>query len=44
MTPAICRPELKMYWSGVPLGQKPPPMVDELVESTQTWPSEVRPQ
>ncbi len=44
MIPASCRPELKTYWSGVPLGQNPPPMVDELVESTQTRPSVARPQ
>ena len=28
-TPAIWMPELKTYWSAVPLGQKPPPMVEE---------------
>ena len=42
--PATCMPELNTYWSGVPLGQKPPPMVEELVESTQTSPLDVSPQ
>ena len=27
--PAIWRPELKTYWLAVPLGQNPPPMVEE---------------
>ena len=44
MMPAICRPELNTYWSAVPLGQNPPPIVDELVESTQIWPVVARPQ
>ncbi len=44
MMPATWRPELKTYWSAVPFGQKPPPMVEELVESTQTRPSDARPQ
>src|SRR3954452_1184715 len=43
MMPAICSPELNTYWSAVPLGQNPPPMVDELVESTQTSPVVARP-
>src|SRR2546427_6730130 len=37
-TPASCRPELKMYWSGVPLGQKPPPPTGEPENATQTCP------
>src|SRR5262245_1930657 len=36
--PAICRPELKMYWFVVPDGQKPPPPVGELKMSVQTLP------
>src|SRR6185503_8940805 len=44
MMPAICRPELNTYWSAVPLGQNPPPMVEELVESTHTSPVVARPQ
>src|SRR5918999_1265664 len=38
MIPATWIPELNTYWSAVPLGQNPPPMVDELVESTQISP------
>ena len=42
--PAICRPELKTNWLPVPFGQKPPPMVDEFVESTPMLPlDELRP-
>ena len=37
-------PELKTNWLPVPLGQKPPPMVDEFVESTPMLPlDELRP-
>src|SRR5213082_1573517 len=42
--PATCRPEPKTYWSGVPLGQKPPPTVVEPFGSTQMWPKLSRPQ
>jgi hypothetical protein len=42
--PAICIPELNTYWSAVPLGQNPPPIVDEFVESTQISPVLERPQ
>src|SRR5215218_1311834 len=44
MRPATWIPELNTYWSAVPLGQKPPPIVDELVESTQISPVLERPQ
>src|SRR5213594_3758215 len=37
--PAIWSPELKMYWSGVPLGQKPPPPTGEPANATQVCPS-----
>ena len=44
-SPAICRPELKTYWSAVPFGQKPPPMVDELGRvARRPRRSELRPQ
>src|SRR5438309_9135874 len=42
--PASCRPELKMYWSGVPLGQKPPPTTGELCGSTHSSPMLLMPQ
>jgi hypothetical protein len=42
--PASCRPELKMYWSGVPLGQKPPPRIGEFVGSTHSSPRLLMPQ
>src|SRR2546425_7213615 len=44
IVPASCRPELKMYWSGVPLGQKPPPTTGELVGSTHSSPMLLMPQ
>src|SRR5438445_3934534 len=44
ITPASCRPVLKMYWSGVPLGQKPPPTTGELFGSTQSSPMLLMPQ
>src|SRR6266576_517978 len=34
--PASCRPELKTYCSGVPLGKKPPPTVVDPCGSTHT--------
>src|SRR6266480_7201450 len=43
-TPASCNPELKMYWSGVPLGQKPPPTTGELLGSTHSSPILLMPQ
>src|SRR5438046_6202472 len=42
--PASCNPELKMYWSGVPLGQKPPPTTGELFGSTHSSPMLLMPQ
>src|SRR5437879_1367473 len=42
--PASCNPELKMYWSGVPLGQKPPPTTGELFGSTHSSPILLMPQ
>src|SRR6185437_8794435 len=44
MIPASCKPELNTYWSAVPLGQNPPPIVDELRESTQISPVVEMPQ
>src|SRR6058998_2295776 len=44
MIPASCKPELKMYWSGVPLGQKPPPTTGELLGSTHSSPILLMPQ
>src|SRR5438445_13125224 len=44
IVPASCRPELKMYWSGVPLGQKPPPTTGELCGSTHSSPMLLMPQ
>src|SRR3989442_13067673 len=44
ITPASCRPVLKMYWSGVPLGQNPPPTTGELLGSTQISPMLLMPQ
>ena len=38
MIPASCSPELKMYWSGVPLGQKPPPPTGDPANATQISP------
>src|SRR5712675_2329025 len=38
MIAAIWRPALKMYWSGLPLGQKPPPSTGLLVGSTHDSP------
>src|SRR2546427_4682841 len=38
MIPASCSPELKMYWSGVPLGQKPPPPTGDPANATHTSP------
>src|SRR6266516_4161395 len=43
-TPASCSPELKMYWSGVPLGQNPPPTTGELCGSTHSSPMLLMPQ
>src|SRR5438046_10642672 len=42
--PASWNPELKMYWSGVPLGQKPPPTTGELLGSTHSSPMLLMPQ
>src|SRR5436309_9917804 len=42
-TPATWSPELKMYWSGVPLGQKPPPPTGEPANATHTSPSFLSP-
>src|SRR6266513_3887915 len=42
--PATWRPEPKTYWSGVPLGQKPPPTVVDPFGSTQMWPKLSSPQ
>src|SRR5712692_10782282 len=44
IVPPSCRPELKMYWSGVPFGQNPPPTTGELVGSTHTSPMLLIPQ
>src|SRR5438477_5479714 len=44
MMPATCIPDPKTYWSGVPLGQNPPPTVVDPLGSTQTWPSASSPQ
>src|SRR5437660_3864509 len=44
IVPASCSPELKMYWSGVPLGQNPPPTTGELVGSTHSSPILLMPQ
>src|SRR5690242_5248959 len=44
IVPPSCRPELKMYWSGVPFGQNPPPTTGEFVGSTQTSPMLLIPQ
>src|SRR6266550_7804967 len=43
-TAASCKPELKMYWSGVPFGQKPPPTTGELLGSTHSSPMLLMPQ
>src|SRR5688572_33369466 len=43
-TPASCRPELKMYWFGLPLGQNPPPRTGEFVGSTHSSPRLLMPQ
>src|SRR5256885_13925598 len=42
--PATWIPEPNTYWSGVPLGQKPPPTVVDPFGSTQMWPKLSRPQ
>src|SRR6266576_1594101 len=42
--PETCMPDPKTYWSGVPLGQNPPPTVVEPFGSTQMWPKLSRPQ
>src|SRR6266550_3643143 len=42
--PETCMPDPKTYWSGVPLGQNPPPTVVEPFGSTQTCPRASRPQ
>src|SRR5438552_10850248 len=44
MMPATCIPDPKTYWSGVPLGQNPPPTVVDPLGSTQMWPKLSRPQ
>src|SRR5437879_2495163 len=44
IVPASCNPELKMYWSGVPFGQKPPPTTGELLGSTHSSPMLLMPQ
>src|SRR6267143_7074055 len=44
MVPASCKPALKLYWSGVPLGQKPPPTTGEPVGSTHSSPILLMPQ
>src|SRR5689334_3603206 len=44
IVPPSCRPELKMYWSGVPFGQNPPPTTGELFGSTHTSPMLLMPQ
>src|SRR5438046_10586999 len=42
--PASWSPELKMYWSGVPLGQNTPPTTGELCGSTHSSPILLMPQ
>src|SRR5260370_243235 len=44
MVPASCKPALKLYWSGVPLGQNPPPTTGDPVGSTHSSPMLLMPQ
>src|SRR5260370_28971570 len=44
IVPASCKPALKLYWSGVPLGQKPPPTTGEPVGTTHSSPMLLMPQ
>src|SRR5260370_38180484 len=44
IVPASCKPALKLYWSGVPLGQNPPPTTGEPVGSTHSSPMLLMPQ